>query len=134
MPPAPCDLRTWVPLDIPSGHHFLPDSAQDAGAVEDVLMDFLHGIEDTEPVAGIRPQSGDDRRVDLRAVGDGEPMRGSSASSDRLLMDGSFGVVSSADTPLTDLKTAMLPKGNSLPRHDSRVSSRDLGTKIGRSG
>ena len=42
---------------------------------------------------------------------DREPMRESSVYSDRLLMDGIFGEVSPADTPLTDLETAMFPNG-----------------------
>jgi hypothetical protein len=42
---------------------------------------------------------------------DREPMRESSVYPDRLLMDGIFGEVSKADTPLTDLETAMFPNG-----------------------
>ena len=42
---------------------------------------------------------------------DREPMRESSVYSDRLLMDGIFGEVSRADTPLTDLAATMFPNG-----------------------
>jgi hypothetical protein len=42
---------------------------------------------------------------------DREPMRESSVYSDRLLMDGIFGEVSSADTPLNDLWNAMVLNG-----------------------
>ena len=42
---------------------------------------------------------------------DREPKRESSVYADRLLMDGIFGEVSPADTPLTDLETAMFPNG-----------------------
>ena len=58
-------------------------------------------------------------------------MRESSVYSDRLLMDGIFGVVYPADTPLTDLETAMVPNGRFLGEEDtnSRVSSRDLGAR-----
>jgi hypothetical protein len=42
---------------------------------------------------------------------DREPMQESSVYSNRLLMDGIFGEVSPADTPLTDLETAMFPNG-----------------------
>jgi hypothetical protein len=40
-----------------------------------------------------------------------EPMREPSVYSDRLLMDGIFGMVSPADTPLTDLLDAMFLNG-----------------------
>jgi hypothetical protein len=43
--------------------------------------------------------------------GDREPMRDSSVFSDRLLMDGIFGEVSAADTPLNDLWNAMVRYG-----------------------
>jgi uncharacterized protein (TIGR04222 family) len=68
---------------------------------------------------------------------DREPMRESSVYSDRLLMDGIFGVVSPADTPLTDLETAMFPNGRFLGEEDTTVESAaaiwERG-KIGRSG
>jgi uncharacterized protein (TIGR04222 family) len=68
---------------------------------------------------------------------DREPMRESSVYSDRLLMDGIFGVVSPADTPLTDLEIAMFPGGKFLGEEDTTVESAaeiwERG-KIGRSG
>jgi hypothetical protein len=54
---------------------------------------------------------------------DREPMRESSVYSDRLLMDGIFGLVSPADTPLIDLETAMFPNGRFLGEEDTTVES-----------
>ena len=57
--------------------------------------------------------------------------------SDRLLMDGIFGEVSPADTPLTDLETALFANGRFLGEEDTTVESTaaiwERG-KIGRSG
>jgi uncharacterized protein (TIGR04222 family) len=66
---------------------------------------------------------------------DREPMQESSVYSDRLLMDGIFGEVAPADTPLTDLATAMFPNGIGEDTIDS-VSAAELWErgKIGRSG
>jgi hypothetical protein len=66
---------------------------------------------------------------------DREPMQESSVYSDRLLMDGIFGEVSRADTPLTDLEAAMFPGGISEDRSDgpSATQTWERG-KIGRSG
>ena len=66
-----------------------------------------------------------------------EPMRESSVYSDRLLMDGIFGVVSPAVTPLTDLEAAMFTNGKFLGEEDTTVESADRiwdRGKIGRSG
>ncbi len=66
-----------------------------------------------------------------------EPMRESSVYSDRLLMDGIFGMVSPADTPLTDLETALFAKGRFLGEEDTTVESADKiweSGRIGRSG
>jgi uncharacterized protein (TIGR04222 family) len=55
-------------------------------------------------------------RPTLTKAGDPDvrgPMQESSVYSDRLLMDGIFGEVSRADTPLTDLEAAMFPGGRS---------------------
>jgi uncharacterized protein (TIGR04222 family) len=54
---------------------------------------------------------------------DREPMRESSVYSDRLLMDGIYGEVSSADTPLTDLETAMFANGRLFGEEDTTVES-----------
>ena len=54
---------------------------------------------------------------------DWEPMRESSVYSDRLLMDGIFGEVSPAETPLTALETAMFPDGRFLGEEDTTVES-----------
>ena len=68
---------------------------------------------------------------------DREPMRESSVYSDRLLMDGIFGEVSPADTPLTDLETAMFPNG--ICSGENTIDSLSAAEiwergKIGRSG
>jgi hypothetical protein len=68
---------------------------------------------------------------------DREPIRESSASFSRLLMDGIFGEVSPADTPLTAMETALFPNGKFLGEEDTTVESPaaiwERG-KIGRSG
>jgi uncharacterized protein (TIGR04222 family) len=66
---------------------------------------------------------------------DREPKRESSVYADRLLMDGIFGEVSTADTPLTDLATAMFPNGIGQDAIDSESAAEiwERG-KMGRSG
>jgi hypothetical protein len=61
------------------------------------------------------------------------PMRESSVYSDRLLMDGIFGEVSRADTPLTDLVAAMFAGGEYTFDEPSAAQIWERG-KIGRSG
>ncbi len=66
-----------------------------------------------------------------------EPMRESSVYSDRLLMDGIFGTVSPAETPLTVLESTMYINGKFLGEEDTTVESADRiweRGKIGRSG
>ncbi len=65
---------------------------------------------------------------------DGEPMRSSSVCSDRLLMDGIFGVVSPADTPLTALETALFPDGRFLGEEDTTVESAAMIWERGKTG
>jgi hypothetical protein len=84
-------------------------------------------------------RTGDSRSADTHAgdTDDRDPMRESSVYSNRLLLDGIFGVVSPADTPLTDLETALFPNGRFLGEEDTTVESAaaiwERG-KVGRSG